>query len=445
MDFFIPDDVKHILNIIYKNGFEAFVVGGCVRDTLLGKTPHDWDICTNAKPFEIKKCFEDFATFDSGIKHGTISVIYNNEVYEITTYRIDGDYTDNRHPDSVKFTDDVEMDLSRRDFTINAMAYNVNVGLVDPFNGQDDLANEKIRCVRNADKRFREDALRIIRAMRFASTYGFSIEDETAKSIIRNKELLNNIAIERINTEFTKLICGCSAETILNNFRDVIAIFIPELKEEFEFNQNSKHHNRDLWHHTTYSMSVIEADAVLRMVMLLHDMGKPQCQTNDENRESHFIGHPVISAEMSRVILRRMKYSNSFIDECVCLIRNHDVRYSGSPNQLKRLLAKIGESRLKKLFKVFRADIMAQSDYDKPKKLSLVELAEKDFDNILEKEHCFSLKQLAVNGNDMIAVGIKDGRKIGDTLKNLLNMVIDEEIENNRVQLLEKAKEMNNK
>lgn len=445
MKFLIPNDVKYILNILYSNGFEAFIVGGCVRDILLGKIPHDWDICTNAKPLETKKCFENFTIFDSGIKHGTISVVYNKEIYEITTYRIDGDYADNRHPKSVTFTNDILLDLSRRDFTINSMAYNEKVGLVDPFNGQSDIVNKKVCCVRNADERFSEDALRIIRALRFAATYGFDIDEETAESIHRNKELLRNIAVERINIEFSKLICGCGAENIINDFRDVIAVFIPELTAEFDFNQNNRHHNRDLWRHTTCSLNLIEDNIVLRTVMLLHDIGKPQCKTTDEEGECHFIGHPAISADMSRVILRRMKFSNDFIDECVCLIRNHDFRYSGSPKQLKRLLAKIGEGRVKKLFKIFRADIMAQSDYEKQKKLALVDLAEKDFNDIIEKEQCFNLKQLAVNGNDIIAIGVKDGRKIGDTLIKLLNIVVEDEVENDRIQLLEKAKELNGK
>lgn len=444
MNFIIPKNVKYILDVLYNRGFEAFVVGGCVRDTLLHKIPHDWDICTNAKPLEIKNCFENFTTFDSGLKHGTISVVYKKEVYEITTYRIDGDYEDNRHPNCVTFTDSVEMDLSRRDFTINAMAYNEKSGLIDPFYGQADLSNRKIRCVRSADKRFCEDALRLIRALRFASTYGFEIESETAKSIHRNKNLLNNIAVERINVEFIKLICGCGAEKILNDFREVIAVFIPELISEFDFNQNNRHHNRDLWHHTTHSIISVEADEVLRMVMLLHDIGKPKCQTTGKNGESHFIGHPAVSADMSRVILRRMKFSSDFIDECVCLIRYHDNRYSGSPKQLKRLLAKIGESRLKKLIKIFRADITAQSDYHKQEKLELVDLAEKDLSDILEKGQCFSLRQLKVNGSDMMNIGIKDGRKIGDTLKKLLNMVIEDEIENDRYILLEMAKRLNN-
>lgn len=442
MNFIIPDDVKHILNVLSENGFEAFVVGGCVRDTLLGKVPHDWDICTNAKPDEIKICFKNFNTFDSGIKHGTISVVFNKEVYEITTYRIDGDYRDNRHPQCVTFTNDITLDLSRRDFTINAMAYNDDVGIVDPFDGQSDLADKKIRCVRNSDERFCEDALRIIRALRFAAVYGFDIDEETAASISENRELLKNIAVERINIEFTKLICGCSAANILDEFRDVIAVFIPELKAEFEFNQNSRHHKFDLWHHTLCSLDYVEPDPVMRMTMLLHDIGKPHCMTSDEKGESHFIGHPALSAEISRKILRRMKYSNEFIDECICLIRNHDVRYSGSPKQLKRLIARIGESRTHKLFKIFRADIMAQSDFEKQKKLELVDLAEKDFNTIIETEQCINLKQLKVNGNDMIAIGIKDGRKIGYVLNKLLNMVIEDEIPNDRQKLLKKAEEI---
>lgn len=442
MKIFIPNDVKYILNILYNRGYEAFVVGGCVRDALLGITPHDWDICTDAKPDEIKNAFKEFNTFDSGIKHGTISVVFNKEVYEITTYRIDGNYNDNRHPEKVTFTDSIVMDLSRRDFTVNAIAYNEMSGLVDPFNGQKDIINKKIRCVNNPDKRFNEDALRIIRALRFASTYGFDIEKETSEAIIRNRELLNNIAVERINVEFTKLICGIDSENILNKYRDVISVFIPELSVEFDYNQNNRHHNLDLWHHTIRSVDFIEPDKALRLSMLLHDIGKPECKTTDEKGESHFIGHSAVSADMSRVILKRLKYPSNLIDECVCLIKNHDIRYSGSPRQLKRLLEKIGESRTEKLFKIFRADIMAQSDYEKPKKLSLVDLAEKDFYDILENEQCFSLKQLAVNGSDMIAAGIKNGKLIGDTLRKLLDMVINDEIENNRKLLLKKAKEI---
>lgn len=442
MKIIIPDNVKYILNILNINGYEAFVVGGCVRDALLNITPHDWDICTNAKPDEIKSAFENFNTFDSGIKHGTISVVYRKEVYEITTYRIDGNYTDNRHPEKVTFTDDIVMDLSRRDFTINAMAYNEYSGLIDPFNGQADIIDKKIRCVNNADTRFREDALRIIRALRFASSYGFDIEEKTADAIIRNRELLNNIAVERINVEFAKLICGIDAENILDKFRDVVAVFIPEITAEFDFNQNSKHHNLDLWHHTIRSLAMIEPVEVLRMTMLLHDIGKPKCKKTDDNGESHYIGHPAVSADMSRVILRRLKYSGDFIAECVCLIEYHDVRYSGSPKQIKRLLNKIGESRMEKLLKVNRADIMAQSAYDKENKLALVDLEEKDFYDILQNKKCFSLKQLAVNGRDMISVGITDGILIGAVLKKLLSMVMDDEIENERVLLIEKAKEI---
>lgn len=442
MKIIIPDNVKYILNILNCNGYEAFVVGGCVRDALLDIIPHDWDICTNAKPDEIKKAFEIFNTFDSGIKHGTISVVYRKEVYEITTYRIDGNYTDNRHPEKVTFTNDIVMDLSRRDFTINAMAYNESSGLIDPFNGKADITGKKIRCVNNADRRFREDALRIIRALRFASSYGFDIEEKTSDAIIRNRDLLNNIAVERINVEFAKLICGIDAENILDKFRDVVAVFIPEITAEFDFNQNSRHHNLDLWHHTIRSLSLIEPDKILRMTMLLHDIGKPKCKKTDEMGESHYIGHPAVSADMSRVMLRRLKYSGDFIAECVCLIENHDVRYSGSPKQIKRMLNKIGESRMEKLLKVNRADIMAQSAYEKKTKLALVDLEENDFLDILENKKCFSLKQLAVNGIDMISVGITDGILIGTVLKKLLNMVMDDEIENDRAVLLEKAKEI---
>ena len=257
MNIELPKNVKIIIDNLNKNNFEAIIVGGCVRDSIIGLTPHDWDICTNAKPDEIKKCFEGFNTFDSGIKHGTISIVLDGEVFEVTTYRIDGTYSDNRRPDSVTFTSDISKDLARRDFTINAMAYNEKSGLIYPYGGKNDLRDNIIRCVGNPEFRFNEDALRIIRALRFASVYDFVIENETSESIYKNADLLKNIAVERISVEFNKLLCGNGVEEILNNYRDIIAVFIPEIKPMFDYNQHTKHHNRDLWYHTTYSVKSV--------------------------------------------------------------------------------------------------------------------------------------------------------------------------------------------
>lgn len=436
MKLLLTKNVKNIIEILKNNGHESFIVGGCVRDSLMGITPHDWDICTSAKPEQIKECFKDFNTFDSGIKHGTISIVIDKEIYEVTTYRIDGEYKDNRHPQSVTFTDDITKDLARRDFTVNAMAYNEEKGLIDPFNGKGDLQKQIIKSVGNPDNRFNEDALRIIRALRFASTYGLSIEEETSKSIIKNSHLLYNIAVERIAVEFNKLICGNGAEDILNNYRDVIAVFIPEIKKMFDFNQKTKHHNRDVWHHTTHSVSQIDNDALLRITMLFHDLGKPDVCTYDADGSTHFKGHPKYSAKRAEDILKRLKYPTSFTEDCVKLIIYHDVRFNASKKQLKHIMSAIGEDKVSLLLKVQRADVMAQSDYMHEDKLQKIDTASKLLKEIIEEQSCFTLKQLAINGHDLKNIGITDGKMIGKTLKYLLSLVIDEKIENVKYALL---------
>lgn len=442
MNIVLPKNVKTIIKILNTHNYEAFIVGGCVRDSVIGLTPHDWDICTNAKPEEIKKCFENFNTFDSGIKHGTISVVLDGEVFEVTTYRIDGTYSDNRRPDSVTFTSDITQDLARRDFTINAMAYNEKRGLIDPYGGRNDLSDKIIKCVGNPDFRFNEDALRIIRALRFASVYNFEIDDETAKSIHKNADLLNNIAVERISVELNKLLSGNGAEKILNNYRDVIAVFIPEIKPMFDYNQHTKHHNRDLWHHTIYAVKSIDNTPLLRMSMLLHDIGKPKACKRDEDGTCHFKGHPKYSAEMAETILRRLKYSNDFIETCITLIKYHDVRFSGSKRQLRHVMSAIGDKNVELLLKIQRADIMAQSDYKHREKLEKLDLACQTYKGILADKDCFTLKQLEINGNDIKNLGLSEGIKIGKILKILLGLVIEDKIENEKSALIKKAEEI---
>ena len=442
MNIVLPKNVKLIIDILNKNGFEAFVVGGCVRDSIIDLTPHDWDICTNAKPEEIKKCFANFNTFDSGIKHGTISIVIDGEVYEVTTYRIDGTYSDNRRPDSVTFTSDIAKDLARRDFTINAMAYNEQCGLIDPYGGRNDLLDKIIRCVGNPDFRFNEDALRIIRALRFASVYDFVIENETSESISKNADLLKNIAVERISVKFNKLLCGNGAEEILNNYRDVIAVFIPEIKPMFDYSQHTKHHNRDLWRHTTYSVKSIDKMPLLRMSMLLHDIGKPKACKRDEDGTCHFKGHPKYSAEMAEIILRRLKYPTDFIETCVTLIKYHDVRFSGSKRQLRHVMSAIGDKNVELLLKIQRADIMAQSEYKHKEKLEKLDLACRVYEEILADKDCFTLKQLKINGNDIKKLGVTEGVKIGKILKMLLSLVIEDKLENEKSALLNKAEEI---
>lgn len=426
----IPEKVNIILNLLSKNGFEAFVVGGCVRDSILGLTPNDWDICTNAKPDKVQEIFKSYNIFDNGIKHGTLSVVLENEVFEITTYRVDGEYIDNRHPNSVVFTDDIVKDLSRRDFTINAIAYNEKVGIVDPFNGQEDLSNNLIRCVGNPCTRFNEDALRIIRAIRFASTFSFNIDTNTSDAIHQNANLLSNIAVERITVELNKLLCGVSVDFILNEYRDVIAVLIPEVERMFDYDQHTKHHSRDLYHHTTYAVKSVENTPLLRMTMLLHDLGKPKACKQDQDGVMHFKCHPKYSGEIAEPILRRLKYPTEFISTCITLIKFHDVRFTGAKRQMRHVMNKIGEENVRLLLKVQKADILAQSDYLREKKLSTLKLANETFNTILSEKDCFTLKQLNINGKDLISLGIAEGKVIGKILNRLLYMVIEDKIEN---------------
>lgn len=445
MKIALPASVKLILDRLNSQGFESYIVGGCVRDSLLGLSPNDWDITTDALPNEIVSCFSDYKRVETGIKHGTVGVIIENNIFEITTYRIDGDYKDCRHPDSVEFSNKIEFDLARRDFTINAMAYNEKEGLVDLYGGIDDLKLKAIRCVGNPDKRFNEDALRILRALRFAAVYDFSVEINTAEAIYNNCRLLSNISAERIAAEFNKLICGKSAPYILNRFRKIFAVFIPEIEVMFGFDQNNPHHNKTLWKHTTSAVSHIEPNLVLRLTMFFHDIGKPLAQKYDEVKKlCHYKGHNRFSSAITENVLKRLKYSNEIIENVCLLIKYHDVRFSDNKKQIKHVMAAIGEENFSKLLKVQKADLLAQSFYMREAKLRNFTLAEQTFAGILAENECFQLKDLEINGHDLIHLGISEGRNIGKTLKILLSMVIDGKLENKKAVLIEKSKELNN-
>ena len=445
MTIILPDNVAYILNTLNANNFEAYIVGGCVRDSILGLTPQDWDITTNATPDEIMLCFKNHKLITAGVKHGTVGVIIDKSVYEITTFRIDGDYTDNRHPESVTFSKNIESDLSRRDFTVNAMAYNPEKGLIDMFGGAEDLKYKAIRCVGDADKRFKEDALRILRALRFASTYDFTIEIKTSDAIFNNRLLLNNISEERIASEFNKLICGESAQYILNRYRRVISTFIPEIEIMFNYNQNNPHHNRSLWKHTTSALKRVDSDLILRLTMFFHDVGKPMAQTTDEiTGYSHFKGHNKFSVAIAESVLKRLKYSNEIIETVKTLILYHDVRLSDNRKQIKRLLSKIGEKNFRYLLKIQKADILAQSTYLREDKLQKYSQSVAIFEQIIKDNECLNLKDLAINGSNLIHIGITKGEDIGKTLKYLLLKVIDDELPNENNILIEEAKNFNN-
>ncbi|MCL2365494.1 MAG: HD domain-containing protein [Oscillospiraceae bacterium] len=441
MHITLAHNVQYIIKTLEENDFEAYAVGGCIRDTLLGKTPQDWDICTQALPEQTAACFKGKRIFETGIKHGTISLLLGGKTYEITTFRTDGNYTDNRRPESVTFVSALSDDLARRDFTINAIAYHPDRGLIDPFGGAADIENKLIRCVGDAENRFDEDALRIMRALRFSSALGFTIEPRTADALLNKRRLLHNISAERIREELNRLVAGDNAAQVMLKYSSVITTIIPEISNLIGFEQNTPYHDLDIWNHTIKSMTHVPADKVLRLTMLLHDIGKPPCYTY-KNGKSHFHGHQKIGAEMARHILRRLKYDNNTVHTVTLLITYHDADIPARAKAIRRWLNKIGEHRLRQLLAIKRADIFAQSSALLSPRLEALNAASKIIDEIIEQKQCYRLSDLAINGRDLIAIGITNGSEIGQTLNTLLHMVLDGEIENERLALLDKSQDL---
>lgn len=438
----IPVDVVKIIDKLAEKGFEAYTVGGCVRDSLLDKKPEDWDICTSALPDQVKEVFDGYLVIETGLKHGTVTIRLNHQSYEITTYRVDGEYLDNRRPQSVNFVSSLKEDLARRDFTINAMAYNSAKGLEDYYEGCKDLKNKVIRCVGNPDERFNEDALRIIRALRFASVLGFNIEKETTRSIHKNKGLLDNIARERINLELRKLLCGKGVKKVLLEYSDVLAAIIPELAPMFGFKQNNPHHKYDVWEHTVVAIDNSTNDVMIRLALLLHDIAKPECYTCDEKGIGHFYSHGEFGSQIAKNVLRNLKFDNETINHIFQLVKYHDADISDKNKFIKKWLNKLGEIQFKRLLKVKYADVMGQSDYLREEKLKIIDNIENNLRQVLEEKQCFNLKDLAVNGRDLIVIGIDDGRKIGEILNWLLEQVIENKLENKKNILLGAIKDM---
>lgn len=438
----MPKNVDITINLLQSAGFEAYAVGGCVRDSLLGKTPNDWDITTSAKPEDMKSVFADFHCIDTGIKHGTVTVVIDGEPLEITTFRLDGEYEDNRHPKSVTFTSDLGADLGRRDFTVNAMAYSKMTGTVDLFGGQNDLKNKIIRCVGDPDRRFNEDALRILRALRFASALDFEIEEKTAQSLLKNCALLGNISEERIAKELLKLVCGKGAKRILTDFAPVLFEILPELQPMYKNSHDNPHHCYDIYEHTLIAVESIDPEPTLRFAMLLHDCGKPAVKKFDENGVAHFYGHQRISAEISAQILARLKVSNKFRDEILFLVSNHD-RWELYENteKMPRYLSKFGLDGVLKLLKVMRADVLAQSP-EYRYRLDQIADAEEIAKNLAAQKPCLSLSELQINGRTLMDIGIPQGRKLGAVLAQLLDEVIDGVTKNTQEALTTRAREI---
>ena len=432
----LPSEAENIIVRLYKFGYKAYVVGGCVRDSILGKIPNDWDVCTDATPDKVMEIFSDYNVIPTGLKHGTVTVVVNHTPYEITTFRIDGDYSDNRRPDKVEFTTNIIEDLSRRDFTINAMAYNPATGLVDPFGGINDIQNKLIRCVGNANDRFNEDALRIMRVLRFASTYEFVIAEDTSDAVHCNASLLNNIAKERINTELCKLLRGKGVLEILLNYSDIIATIIPEMKPCIGFNQNNRYHQYTVYNHIAHAVAnYTGSDTIVKIALLLHDIGKPTCYTEDENG-GHFYGHGVPSSEIAKNVVERLRFDNCTQRNVVELVLYHDATIEPTTKVVKRWLNKIGEQQLWRLLDVRMADILAHSEGTLESRIERCVAIRNIAKDIIASRQCFQLKDMAVNGHDLIAAGINQGKQIGEILNWLLNMVINGEVQNDKEELL---------
>ncbi len=430
----LPSEVTLILSLFKESGYEAFCVGGAVRDSLMGIEPGDWDITTNATPDETANIFKDFKIIETGIKHGTITVIIDKKSYEITTYRIDGEYEDNRHPGNVTFTRNLKDDLARRDFTVNAIAYNPDTGIVDFYDGQDHIYNSIIKTVGNPDKRFNEDGLRIMRALRFAATLGFEIESDTAAAIHRNKDLLKNISAERINIELTKLVCGKNAFNILMEYPDVLSVVIPEIAPAVKFKQYGKKHAYDVWEHICHTVNTIPPDRILRLTMLLHDLGKVPTHALNDKGDSTFKKHAPIGGEMARKILTRLKFDKKTINRVSFLVSYHDFEPTESKIELKHHLKTKTPDDIRTLLVIKKSDRGALSESYRDISEGTAQTL-RWLEEIEQNNECCTINQLAVNGNDLIAKGIT-GEKVGETLNYLLDNVIEEKVANNKQALL---------
>lgn len=433
-----PEQVKTALRLLKDNGFESYAVGGCVRDSLLGNTPDDWDITTSALPVETETVFQSYRLIETGLQHGTVTVILDGMPLEITTFRLDGDYLDARHPESVTFTRSLRDDLARRDFTVNTLCWNETDGVVDLFGGIADLQNRLLRAVGEPDKRFQEDALRILRGIRFASVLGFTLEEATADSILRNRQLLSAVAKERIRIEFSKLLCGQNAAQVLERFHEVVEVFIPELRPLVGCPQNTKYHCFDVFHHTLAALENIPPLEIPRLCMFFHDFGKPACRRTDADGADHFKGHEQKSAEIVEPILRRLRYDNHTVKTVTERIRIHDTKSAVTKVRAKKLLSEIGAENYRALMDIKRADCRGKANpHAIDEKLQKMDAL---LTEILRNGECYSLKQLAVNGNDLKEIGITDGKAIHDVLDALLLAVIEERRPNEKAALLEYAK-----
>lgn len=431
----IPQDVNKLIEVLNAHGYEAYAVGGCVRDSLLGRIPEDWDIATDAKPEEIKELFAK--TIDTGIKHGTVTVLFNQMHYEITTYRIDGEYADNRHPQWVQYTDSLKSDLSRRDFTVNAMAYHPSEGLIDPFLGLQALENRIIKAVGNPDARFQEDALRMLRAIRFSAQLNFEIEALTLSSIKSNNALITHISQERVRDELNKILLSDNPMnwTLLRD-TGILQHILPEFDACFETVQSHPYHIYNVAFHTLNAVNYIEKDRVLRWAMLLHDIGKPLVKTTDKHYIDHFYNHQTQSVILAQNVLTRLRFDSRSLEKICRLIKHHDLQIKPELKAVKKAVINVGEDIFLDLLKVMEADKKAQNPQYLQERLDALTQVRKLYTEMKEEKHCLNIRDLAINGDDLLQLGFKPGKSIGQLLERLFKAVIDNPELNNRDDLL---------
>ncbi len=436
-----PPYVQKLLEALRAAGFAAYPVGGCVRDGLMGREPSDWDLCTAARPEQTMAVLAGYRLLETGIKHGTVTVLTEGGPVEITTFRTDGAYRDHRRPEHVAFVPDLEADMARRDFTVNAMALGPDGEIVDLYGGQEDLAAGVVRCVGEPDVRFGEDALRILRALRFASRLDFSIEPATAASAVKNRALLDDIARERVFAELKGILTGPGAGRVLREYAPVIFRVIPELAAQAGFDQKNPNHIHDIWTHTTMAVDAVAPESVPRLTMLLHDVGKPACFFTDEKGVGHFYGHGEKGAEIADGILRRLRCDNATRERVCLLIQNHDIKPPQTPKAARRLLARLGQDAVRQLIACWRADCADRAGTVRARNLALID----DWEKLLAEAQagpapCFSVKSLAVNGRDILALGVEPGPAVGRVLEALFEAVSDGAVPNEKEPLLEMAR-----
>lgn len=435
----ISSKAKIVINALADAGFSAYVVGGCVRDYFLGNQTSDTDITTSAKPCEVEKILadENIKVVETGLKHGTVTAVIDKTPLEITTFRADGEYRDSRHPQNVEFVADIEQDLKRRDFTVNAMAYNDERGLVDLFGGREDIENRIIRTVGEPDARFKEDALRIMRALRFSSVLGFEIEEKTKKSIFDNMYLLENISAERIFSELSKLLCGKNVLNVLDEFRQVIGVIIPQLIPSFNCAQNTPWHTYTVYEHIIHSVDFAPCDPVIRLTMLLHDIGKPSVKRTDENGRDHFKTHADAGEKIAAEVLSKLKVSNNIYNKVTTLIKYHQSVENVNDVKIKHWFNKIGEEYTLSLFDVRIADLKAHNLGKKEVLFEIERLMslEEEAKMIIKRREPYKISELAVNGHDLISLGFS-GRDIGDKLSEILTLVMDGRLKNTKKDIL---------